>query len=324
MRRMHLRLYLAIMATLLLFLLCVALMLHGSSFIVFRNGRSVISSVHVLLAMVFIAAILALITYPLARGITARLARLQQGVQQFGGGDLAVRVAVEGRDEVAALAASFNESADRVEQLVRANRQLLANCSHELRTPLARMRLAIERRGADAAGADLELKRNIAELDALIGELLLSTRLDAASTPLRLESIDLLALAAEEAAYFDCEATGEAVTVQGDPLLLRRLCRNLLENARLHAGGATAISVQADGSMARIVVEDNGAGITPEDRERIFEPFYRRAGAASDAGTGLGLAIVRQIARLHGGDVVHEPRAGGGSRFIVTLRSQPA
>jgi signal transduction histidine kinase len=233
-------------------------------------------------------------------------------------------VAVEGRDEVAALAASFNESADRVEQLVHANRQLLANCSHELRTPLARMRLAIERRAGDPAGADLELKRNIAELDALIGELLLATRLDAASTPLRLEPIDLLALVAEEAAYFDCEAGGDAVTVQGDPLLLRRLCRNLLENARLHAGGATAISVQDDGATARIVVQDGGAGIAPEDRERIFEPFYRRAGAASDAGTGLGLAIVRQVARLHGGDVAHEPRAGGGSQFIVTLRSRPA
>lgn len=322
MRRMHLRLYIAIVATLLLFLVCVALLLHGSSFVVFRGG-SVIGSVHVLLVLVFIAALLAFITWPLARGITARLARLEQGVRSFGGGDLTVRVAVEGRDEVAALAASFNESADRVEQLVRANRQLLANCSHELRTPLARMRLAIERRPGDAASADAELKRNITELDALIGELLLSTRLDAASAPLRVEAVDLLALAAEEAAYFNCEAAGAAITLRGDPLLLRRLCRNLLENARLHAGGATAISVHAAGSMASIVVEDAGTGITPEDRERVFEPFYRRPGAASDAGTGLGLAIVRQIARLHGGDVMHEPRAAGGSRFVVTLRSQP-
>jgi signal transduction histidine kinase len=320
---MHLRLYLAIMATLLLFLLCVALMLHGSSFIVFRNGRSVIASVHVLLLLIMVAAVLAFITWPLARGITARLGRLEQGVRRFGGGDLAVRVAVEGRDEVATLAASFNESADRVEQLVRANRQLLANCSHELRTPLARMRLAIERRAGDAAGADAELKRNITELDALIGELLLSTRLDAAGAPLRVESIDLLALAAEEAAYFDREASGEAVSLRGDPLLLRRLCRNLLENARLHAGGTTRISVHGDAAMARLIVEDAGAGIAPEDRERIFEPFFRRPGSASEAGTGLGLAIVRQIARLHGGDVVHEPRAGGGSRFTVTLRSQP-
>jgi signal transduction histidine kinase len=324
MRRMHRRLYLAIIATLLLFLLCSAVVLHGASFIVFRDGRAVFSGIHVLLILIIIAVVLAFITWPLARGITARLARLEQGVRRFGGGDLGVRVAVEGRDEVAALAASFNESADRVEQLVRANRQLLANCSHELRTPLARMRLAIERRAGDAVAADAELKRNITELDALIGELLLATRLDAASTPLRVEAIDLLALVAEEAAYFNVEASGEAITVHGDPLLLRRLCRNLLENARVHAGGATSIGVQGAGAMARIVVEDAGTGIAPEDRERVFEPFYRRPGAASDAGTGLGLAIVRQVARLHGGDAVHEPRAGGGSRFIVTLRSQPA
>ncbi len=185
------------------------------------------------------------------------------------------------------------------------------------------MRLAIERRTDDAAGADAELKRNITELDALIGELLLSTRLDAASTPLRVEPIDLLALAAEEAAYFNREASGESITVHGDPLLLRRLCRNLLENARVHAGGATSISVHGDGSIARVIVEDAGTGVALDDRERIFEPFYRRPGAASDAGTGLGLAIVRQIARLHGGDAVHEPRTGGGSRFIVALRSRP-
>lgn len=319
MRHMHLRLYLAIVSTLLLFLLCVAVLLHGASFIAFRNGRSAFSALHVLLLLILVAAVLALITWPLARGITARLGRLEQGVRRFGRGDLGVRVAVEGHDEVASLAASFNDSADRVQQLVHANRQLLANCSHELRTPLARLRLAIEHRASDVYAADAELKRNISELDALIGELLLSTRLDAADAPLRIESLDLLALAAEEAAYFNCEAAGEACVIRGDPLLLRRLCRNLLENARVHAGGATGIGVHGDGATVRITVEDAGGGIAPEDRERIFEPFFRRAGAASDAGTGLGLAIVRQVARLHGGDAVHEPRPGGGCRFIVTL-----
>ncbi len=321
MQRLHRRLYLAIVATLLVFLACVAILLHGTSLILFRHG-SVISSVHVLLSLLIIAALLAFLTWPMTRGITARLARLEQSVRRFGGGDLTARVAVEGRDEVAALATSFNESASRVEQLVRANRELLANCSHELRTPLARMRLAIERRDANAAATDAELKRDITELDALIAELLLSSRLDAARTPPRIEPVDLLALAAEEAAYFDLEASGEAVIVQGDPLLLRRLCRNLLENARLHAGGATAISVRGDGRMARLCVEDAGPGIAAADREHIFKPFYR-PDAVSGSGTGLGLSIVRQIAQLHGGDVVHEPQAGGGSRFVVTLQSWP-
>lgn len=322
MRRLHLRVYLVIVATLLVFLVCMGMLLHGASFILSRNGGPLLrSGMHLLAVMAVIAAVLALVTYPLTRSITARLARLEQAVRQFGRGDLAARVAVEGRDEVARLAGSFNDSATRVEQLVHANRQLLANCSHELRTPLARMRLALERRGGDSTGSETELKRNIAELDALIGELLLSSRLDAASAPPRIEAVDLLALAAEEAAHFEREVSGEPVTMRGDPLLLRRLCRNLLENARIHAGGATSVQVHANGAFVRILVEDAGPGVAPEDRAHIFEPFYRPPGAASGSGTGLGLSIVRQIARLHGGDVLHEPRPGGGSRFIVTLRS---
>ena len=125
--------------------------------------------------------ILALLTYPITRGITARLARLQTGVLAFGAGDLTARVKVEGRDEVATLARSFNDSAERIEQLVRAHQLLLANCSHELRTPLARIRLAIDRVPATDPNVTAELARNIAELDALIGEMLLSSRL-AAST----------------------------------------------------------------------------------------------------------------------------------------------
>ncbi len=293
----------------------------GRMLLVHPRQRFLLHTLHLVLILSFVAAVLALLTYPIARGITARLGRLKEGVQKFGAGDLAARVPVEGRDEVAALATSFNDSASRVEQLVHANQQLLANCSHELRTPLTRMRLAVERiPGADADGA--ELRRNIAELDALIGELLLASRLDATHRPERIESVDLLALVAEEAAYFDREAQGKPAILNGDPLLLRRLVRNLLENARVHAGGAVAVQVRAIDGGAQVVIEDAGPGIAPEDRERIFEPFYRHArAAAAGGGTGLGLAIVRQIARLHGGDVAYAPRENGGSCFIATLRN---
>jgi signal transduction histidine kinase len=289
----------------------------GRMLLVHPRQRLMLHGLHVALMLGTIAALLALLTYPITRGITARLGRLKLGVQQFGGGDLAARVAVEGHDEVAALATSFNESATRVEQLVRANQQLLANCSHELRTPLARMRLAIESRTGANPQADAELKRNIGELDGLIGELLLTTRLDAAKRPQRIETVDLLGLAAEEAAYFDREVTGSATSVAGDPVLLRRLIRNLIENARVHAGGASDIRVSRTAQGAQLVVEDSGPGVAPQDRERIFEPFFRHG--TQSGGTGLGLSIVRQIARLHGGDVACEPREGGGSRFIVTI-----
>jgi len=291
----------------------------GSHLIVHPRHRILAYGLHMGLLLTTIAALLALLTYPITRGITARLNRLQTGVRQFGSGNLAARVKVEGRDEVASLANSFNESAGHIEKLVTAHRMLLANCSHELRTPLARIRLAVERVPGTDPKASAEIARSIAELDALIGEMLLSSRLDAASGVERAEPVDLLALAAEEAAHFDVEASGETLTITADAMLLRRLVRNLLENARVHAGGATAVRIESDAHTVRIVVDDAGEGIPLQDRERIFEPFYRASTATRASGAGLGLAIVRQIARAHGGAVSYEVREGGGSRFTVTL-----
>ena len=290
----------------------------GGHLVVHPQRALLIHGLHMGLLLATIAGILALLTYPIARGITARLERLRSGMQQFGGGDLAVRVPVEGRDEVATLARSFNESAGRIEKLVTAHKLLLANCSHELRTPLARMRLAIEKLPEGERAANPELVRGIVELDALIGEMLLSSRLDAA-TPLVRAEVDLPALVAEEAAHFDRDVVAMPVTVQGDPALLRRLVRNLLDNARVHAGGATEVRVEAGEGEARIVVEDGGAGVPEGDRERIFEPFYRADSAVRGSGSGLGLAIVRQIASVHRGRVEYALRPGGGSRFTVTL-----
>jgi len=291
----------------------------GRHLVVHPRHRILALGLHMGLLLTSIGAVLALLTYPLTRGITARLGRLQTGVQQFGSGNLAARVKVEGRDEIAALATSFNESAEHIEKLVTAHRMLLANCSHELRTPLARIRLGIERVADTDPKARAEIARSIAELDALIGEMLLSSRLEAASGVERAEPVDVLALAAEEAAHFDVEASGAPVTLNADAMLLRRLVRNLLENARVHAGGATAVRIESDAKQARIVVEDAGEGVPLIDRERIFEPFYRASTATRASGAGLGLAIVKQIARAHGGSVSYEPRDSGGSRFTVTL-----
>jgi signal transduction histidine kinase len=275
--------------------------------------------------------------YPIARRLTRRLERLQSGVEQLGQGDLATRVPVEGRDEVAALARSFNRSAERIEELVKSYKLLLANCSHELRTPLARIRLGLERLAAAPDDPMRgELTRSVAELDALIDEMLLASRLDALRTLERSEEVDLLAVAAEEAAHFDRAVEGQPIIVRGDPALLRRMIRNLLANAERHGGGASRIRVDADpsgagpagvnrggeirGGAARLTIEDRGPGVAEADRERIFEPFYRGQGAGSTLpGSGLGLAIVRQIARAHGGKVAYAPAEGGGSRFIVTL-----
>jgi signal transduction histidine kinase len=136
----------------------------------------------------------------------------------------------------------------------------------------------------------------------------------------RSEEVDLLALVAEEAARTQASVSGEAVRVHGDARMLRRLVRNLLENARRHAAGSAveASVAAAPGGGARLRVEDRGPGVAEVERERIFERFYRPAGAGSD-GFGLGLALVRQIARHHGGDARCLARDGGGSCFEVEL-----
>ena len=280
----------------------------------------------VVLVALFIA--VALGAYPVVRRLTRRLESLKQGVERFGAGQLNYRVAVTGRDEVAAVADSFNVAAARVEALVHSHQSLLANASHELRSPLARMKMAVSMLD-DAAPAQRDrLKReidtNVAELDALVEEVLLASRLDAAKTLAQHERVDLLALAAEEAARVDADVegagSGTALAVNGDERLLRRALRNLLENARRYGGNEVSVQLERDGERANVRVCDRGPGVPETMRERIFEPFFRLPGHAEQAGgVGLGLSLVKQIAERHGGQVRCEARAGGGSCFLLAL-----
>ncbi len=277
-------------------------------------------------ALGLIALAVAVGAFPIVRGLGRRLERLKVGVERLGGGDLAARVKVEGRDEVAALAASFNRSAQRIEELVTAHRLLLANASHELRTPLARIAVAAALLGDKADPKTRQsLKEDVAELDQLIEQVLLASRLEAIPELERHEPVDLLALAAEEASHYDLEATGQSVTVSGDRTLLRRLVRNLVENARRYGGGEdgrgpVTVSVTQEGNSAILEVSDHGPGVPEAERQRIFEPFYRLAGGAETGrGSGLGLALVLDIARRHGGDAECLAAEGGGSRFRVEL-----
>ena len=273
-------------------------------------------------ALGLVALAVAVGAYPVVRGLGRRLERLQAGVERLGGGDLSARVKVEGRDEVAALAESFNRSAQRIEELVAAHRLLLANASHELRTPLARISVAAALLGDKADPKTRQsLKEDVAELDQLIEQVLLASRLEAIPELERREPVDLLALAAEEAAHYDLEAGGQPVTVLGDRTLLRRLVRNLVENARRHGGaGPVTVAVTLEDGRAVLDVIDRGPGVPEAERQRIFEPFYRLAGGAETGrGSGLGLALVLDIARRHGGDAVCLAAEGGGSRFRVDL-----
>jgi signal transduction histidine kinase len=280
-----------------------------------------------LIAIAALAAAIALGAYPVVRRITRRVETLRAQVEALGAGNLAARVEVRGKDEIAGLARSFNRAAERIERLIAAQRGALAAASHELRSPLARIRVAIELlEGPEGDSLRARVARDVAELDALVGEVLLASRLDALEPGQALErreAVDLLGLAAEECARTGAHCTGEPVTVQGDATLLRRLVRNLLENARRHAGeGPVELYVCADpGGVAHLAVSDRGPGVPESERERVFEPFYRPKGASEskDGSFGLGLALVRQIARHHGGEARCLAREGGGTTFEVDL-----
>ncbi|WP_027997606.1 sensor histidine kinase [Sinorhizobium arboris] len=271
--------------------------------------------------LALIAAVIGVAAYPVVRHLTRRLERLRAGVDAWGRGDFVARVPEDGSDEVAAVAKSFNRAADHVERLIKSHRALLANASHELRSPLARLRMAIDLyEQAPNANRKEEVIRNLSELDVLIEEILLASRLDHVEELDALESVDLLALVSEEGARNGVEVSGTPATVEGDARLLRRLVRNLLQNA-LHHGGppVTATVAQADGA-AILRVRDHGTGIANSEGDRVFEPFYRPSGRSEAAGGwGLGLALVRQIAERHGGTVRYESPPGGGACFVVTL-----
>jgi signal transduction histidine kinase len=277
--------------------------------------------------------------YPVVRRLTQRLEGLQRGVQRWGEGDLSVRVPVQGDDEVADLSERFNAAAERIEGLMASQKSLLANASHELRSPLARIRMGLELMGSATADASAqarsraEILRNMAELDQLIDEILLASRLDAQEADIgTVEAVDLVGLCAEECARVG--ATLEVppgqpqLEVPGVAKLLRRLVRNLLENARRYGAsgqpapeeGGIALTLTQQGSTVRVTVCDHGPGVPPEYRERIFEPFFRLPGASERVGgVGLGLSLVQSIAKRHGGRVQCTDRLGGGACFEVSL-----
>jgi signal transduction histidine kinase len=280
--------------------------------------------------------------YPVMRRLTQRLEALQRGVERWGAGDLSARVNAEGTDEVAFLARRFNHAAERIETLMDSHKSLLANASHELRSPLARIRMGLELMGTDAASPQRkEISRSITELDQLIDEILLASRLDAKQADAEpFESLDLTGLAAEECARVNAELSAElgkdtgagmgldasshSLTVQGSPRLLRRLIRNLLENARRYSTGEINLELAqaraGSKQLAVVKVHDRGPGVPADQRERIFEPFYRLPGASErEGGVGLGLALVKSISQRHGGSVRCEARPGGGASFVVEL-----
>ena len=281
---------------------------------------------HPLYGLVLVGLAAAASSYAVARSLTRRLERVKHGMEAFGAGNLATRAPVEGRDEIAGLAKSFNHAAERIQQLVASHKALLANASHELRSPLTRLRMAVEL--LPEAGAERrpelehEAARSLAEIDGLVEEILTASRLEAQpEAALQRSSFDLLEVVREEGGSRGALVSGSPTPILADERLLRRAVRNLIDNALRHGAPPVEAAVSASSGFAEVRVSDHGAGVPEAERERIFEPFYRRPGKSeAESGTGLGLALVRRIARAHGGDVWVASSDPPGIGAVLVLR----
>jgi signal transduction histidine kinase len=282
----------------------------------FRDGRWLIvgeKSNHgpmdailwLLLLLSSVALGIGIASYPFVRKLTRRLEILQSGVEKVGLGDLTVRVDVKGRDEIASLAHSFNNSTEQIERLVTSHKTLLANASHELRTPLSRIRLGLEMYQDTHDEKRLKaLKSDILELDSLIEEIMLMSRLDNNSTGMTIEEVDLSAIITEEAAHHsDVTVNGTTEKVHGNGRLLRRVIQNLIANAFKHGAPPVEIKLDQSEDFVSFTVTDSGNGISPEEHTKIFERFYRGSDRQNVEGYGLGLPLVKQIVDAHNGEV---------------------
>jgi signal transduction histidine kinase len=236
-------------------------------------------------------------------------------------------------DEIGRLARTMNRMLARLEQAQARQRRLVSDASHELRSPVAAIRqhaeVALAHPGRTTAGelAETVLAEDL-RLQRLAEDLLLLTRADEQSLALRRRPVDLDDLVFDEARRLrgagglriDTTAVS-AGRVDGDAAALRRMVRNLADNAARHAGGRLAFSVAERDGTVLLAVDDDGPGIPVADRERVFERFVRLDGARSrdDGGSGLGLAIVAELAAVHGGTVAIASSSLGGARVEVTL-----
>lgn len=286
--------------------------------------------------------VLALVSIPLARSVTAPLAGLSSLARRFGKGDLTARFRSRRRDEIGALGRAFDDMADRIAALRRSEKELLANVSHELRTPLARIRLALELvtdGDRDKASSYLtDIAEDLAELERLLDDVLSAARLDLARDsagdavpPLHVESLSARALVEAAAHRFlvryperglTCEIPSDLPLIEADPVL-RRVFDNLLDNARKFSEAPVELSARVTDDGAELVVEvaDRGIGVSAADQPRIFEPFFRSDPSRTRAtgGVGLGLVVVRRIVEAHHGKIELHSELGVGSRFSVTL-----
>lgn len=275
-----------------------------------------------------------LLCYALAYHLSSPVRKLQMTVEQFGRGDLTTRAQTKRRDELGALARTFNKMADRIQTLVTAERRLLMDISHELRSPLARLAVAVElaRGGADREASLDRIQKEADRLNALVGELLEITRAEGDPAHRKHESVALEELLEEivEDCQLEAQAHGSNISlasdvscvVDGDPELLRRAVENVVRNAIRYTPQGEQVNVRLTGSdgRARVSVVDHGPGVPEESLSLLFEPFYRVDSDRNrgSGGVGLGLSIARRSVEIHAG-TIHASNQNPGLKVEIEL-----
>ena len=267
----------------------------------------------IILGFVLTTLALAPIAYLLARRLASPIAQFAIAAERLGRDPGAPPLVIRGPAEVGIAVRAFNEMQGRLARYVEDRTAMVGAIAHDLRTPLTRLRFR-----AESAPEELRAKMagDIAEMEAMVTGALAFVRdatHKAERTPLELSSLlESLADDMSETGLDVVVERADRVVVEGDPLALRRLFGNLLDNA-VKFGGLARVRVFRDGETAVVEIEDHGPGLPEEELDRVFEPFYRREASRSreTGGIGLGLAVVRSIARAHGGDANLESGPAG-------------
>lgn len=314
----------------------------GEYTVIVGGGSEAVEATARIVALLFacgapiIIGVAAAASYRLVRRSLQSVDAIRGRVAEISTSDLAERVPVPAsRDEIAALAVTMNEMLERLEAGHRAQKQFLSDASHELRSPLATIVSGLEVVEAhpDLLNAELVVDTLLPEahrMRLLIEDLLLLARADEQSLVMRKEQVPLDELAEVEAArvrrgaHCAIHTTISPARLIGDSAAVSRVIRNLVDNAVRHAKSRVDISVGSRGDDVVLIVGDDGPGIAPADRARVFERFLRLDAdrARSGGGTGLGLAIVAEVVAAHGGTVSIDDRRGGGTTIIVTFPQQ--
>jgi len=289
-----------------------------------------------LLVWVLIAiVIIGLVSYALAKVLSRRIRLLRSAAQVISAGNLTARVTITGSDEISALAKDFNLMAERINEMMASQRQLVSDVSHELRSPLARLRIALglAERAEDPSLSLMRIEKEADELERLVTDLLSLARIESGQSKMDRQPVpmcELLKSIVSDANYEGkdhrrsvlLESCDEA-TVMGDPVLLHAAIENVVRNALSYTpeGSSVFIRLQRHERELAITIDDQGPGVPEDALARLFEPFSRVAESRDrhSGGYGLGLAITGRTLLAHGGKAVAENRPAGGLRVILTL-----